>query len=67
MDTIEQLVSARELLVLDALGDRGVDAEAALLVFLVIGEIPLEPLDMAVAFEGEYMGREAVEEPSGRG
>ncbi len=37
-----------------------VDAEAALLVFLVIGEIAFEPFDMAVAFIGQHMRRDAV-------
>ena len=36
--------------------------EAALLVLLVIGEIALEPLDVAVALEGEDVGGDAVEE-----
>ena len=42
--------------------DDAVDAEAALLVFLVVGEIALEPFDMAVALEGEHVGGDAVEE-----
>jgi len=38
-----------------------VDSETPLLVFLVSGEIALEPFDMPVAFEGEHRGRaEAV-------
>src|ERR1700733_12232698 len=42
--------------------DDAVDAEAALLVFLVIGEIALEPFDVAVAFEGQHVRGDAVEE-----
>ena len=38
--------------------------EAALLVFLVILEVALEPFDVAVALEGEDMGGDAVEEPA---
>src|SRR6478752_9388426 len=56
--------SARELLVLNPLRDRGIDPQSALLVFLVIGKIALEPFDMAVALEGEDMGRDTVEEPA---
>ena len=40
----------------------GLIAKAALLVFLVVGEVAFEPFDVAVAFEGEDMRREAVEE-----
>jgi hypothetical protein len=42
--------------------DDAIDAEAALFVFLVSGEIALEPFDMAVAFEGQNMGRDAIQE-----
>jgi hypothetical protein len=42
----------------------GVDAEAALLVGLVVLEVALEPFDMAVAFEGQHVGGDAVEEPA---
>jgi hypothetical protein len=36
-------------------------------VFLVIGEIAFEPFDMAVAFEGEHMRRDAIQKrASGR-
>ena len=42
--------------------DDAVDAEAALLVLLVVAEIAFEPLDMALAFEGEHVGGDAVEE-----
>ena len=38
----------------------GVDAETALLVGFVVLIIALEPLDMAVAFEGEHVGGDAV-------
>ena len=43
--------SPREFLVLDALRQNGVLAEAALLVLLVGFEIAFEPLHMAVALE----------------
>ena len=32
------------------------------LIFLIIGEVALEPFDMAVAFEGQHVGGDAVEE-----
>ena len=53
-------VSARQLLVGEARGPIRRIAEAAALVFFVGFEIPLEPFDMAVAFEGEDVGRQAV-------
>src|SRR5690606_24781925 len=37
----------RELLELDPVGDQGVGAQAALLVFLIGVEVPFEPLDVA--------------------
>ena len=43
-------------------GSDGVLAEAALLVFLVIREIALEPFHMAVALERQDVGGDAVEE-----
>src|SRR5579872_2440571 len=54
--------SPRELLVLEPVRDDAVDAEAALLVLFVVGEIALEPLDMAVAFESQHVRGDAVEE-----
>src|SRR5687767_10979973 len=54
----------RELLVFDPVRDGGVDAEAAFLVFLVIGEVALEPFHVAVALEGEDVRGDAVEEPA---
>src|SRR5262249_26777810 len=51
-----------ELLELDAVRLDGLVAEAALLVLLVVGEVALEPLDVALALEGEDVGREAIEE-----
>ena len=42
--------------------DDAVNAQAPLLVFLVIGEVALEPFHMAVAFEGQNMRGDAVEE-----
>src|SRR5690242_9267713 len=53
-----------ELLVLDAVGDQAVGAQATLLVVLVGLEVAFEPLDLAVALEGEDVGAEAVEEPA---
>ena len=55
-------LSARQPLVLDPVVVDGVGAEAADLVGLVVLEVALEPLDMAVALEGEDVRREAVEE-----
>jgi len=45
------VLGAREFLVFDALRQHGVFAKAALLVFLVILEIALEPFDVAVAYQ----------------
>src|SRR6516162_10202949 len=56
--------SARKLLVLDALRDDRVVAEAAHLVLLVVLEVAFEPFDVAVAFEGQNVGGDAVEEPA---
>lgn len=39
-----------------------VRAEPLYLVLFVVLEIALEPFDMAVAFEGQHVGGEAVEE-----
>src|SRR5690606_37171260 len=39
-------------------------AKAALLVFLVLAVVALEELHVAVALEGEDVGRDAVEEPA---
>ena len=41
--------------------DDAVDAEAAFLVFLVISKVAFEPFDVAAAFEGEHMGRDAIQ------
>src|SRR6202034_4582281 len=54
--------SPAELLVLQPVRDDAIEAQAALLVFLVVGEIAFEPLDMALAFEGQHVGGDAVEE-----
>ena len=51
-----------ELLELDAMRLDGGVAQAALLVFLVVGEVAFEPFDVAVAFESENVGRQAIEE-----
>ncbi len=56
--------SPRELLVLEPVRNDAVEAQSPLLVFLVVGEIALEPLDVAVALEGEDVGRDAVEKPA---
>src|SRR5690606_9755490 len=42
----------------------GVVAHAAALVLFVLAVIALEELDVAVALEGQDMGRDAVEEPA---
>src|SRR5688500_19716588 len=39
-------------------------AEATLLVFLVLAVVALEELDVRVAFEGEDVRRDAVQEPA---
>src|SRR6478609_6014171 len=56
--------SPRQLLVLHAMRNDAVLAEPAHLVLLVVLEVALEPFDMAVAFEGQDVGRDAVEEPA---
>src|SRR5579863_2108147 len=55
---------ARELLVFDPLRNDGVCAQPPHFVFLVVLEIALEPFDIAVAFEGEDVGGDPVEEPA---
>ena len=42
----------------------GFGAEAAVAVGFVIGVVALEPLDLAVALEGEDVGGDAVEKPA---
>src|SRR6202162_5062298 len=56
--------SPRELLVLDPVRDRRIRPQAAHLVGLVVLEVAFEPLDVALPFEGEHVGRDAVEEPA---
>src|SRR5688572_672698 len=56
--------SPRKLLIFDPVRDGGIDPEAALLVLLVVLEIALEPFHVAVALEGQNVGRNAVEEPA---
>ena len=51
-------------LVLDAVRLVGFGAEAAAAVGFVIGVVALEPVDLAVALEGEDVGRDAVEKPA---
>ena len=45
-------------------GRVGVRAQPAVAILLVILVVALEPLDVAVAFEGQDVGRDAVEEPA---
>ena len=42
----------------------GVVAEAAHLVLLIVLEVTLEPFDVAVAFEGQDVGRNTIEDPA---
>src|SRR4051812_1219 len=56
--------SARQLAVLDAVWLIGLGAEAPLAVGFVVLVVALEPLDGAVAFEGEDVGGDAIEEPA---
>ncbi len=42
--------------------NHAVDPQPPLLVRFVVGEVALEPLDEALAFEGEHVGGDAVEE-----
>ena len=42
--------------------DQLVHPQPALFVLLVVREISLEPLDVGVAFEGQHVGGDAVEE-----
>src|ERR1051326_8885947 len=51
-------------LVTDAMRPVGLGAEPAAPVGLVIGVIAFEPHDLAVALEGEDVGRDAVEKPA---
>src|SRR5262245_26339146 len=55
---------ARELFIFDPLRNDCLYTEPPHLVFLVVLEIAFEPFDMAVAFEGEDVGGDAVEEPA---
>src|SRR5262249_2098181 len=56
--------SPAEFLIFDPRRDGRVDAEAALLVFLIVGEVALEPLHVALPLEGEHVGGDAIEEPA---
>src|SRR5579883_3168285 len=51
-------------LVLDPVRLVGVGAEAAVAVGLVVLVVALEPFDVAVAFERQHVGGDAVEEPA---
>src|SRR6188768_3865425 len=55
-------LSPREFLVFDALGQHGILTEPPLLVLLVVGEIALEPLDVAVPLEGQDVGGDPIQE-----
>src|SRR5947209_19753082 len=57
-------ISPAEFLVLDPVRDGGIDAQAPFLVLLVIGEIALEPFDVALPLERQHVGGDAVEEPA---
>src|SRR5437868_11643751 len=57
-------ISPSEFLVPDPVRDGGIDAEPPLLVLLVIGEIALEPFDVALALERQHVGGDAVQEPA---
>src|SRR5712672_3408170 len=60
----ETLSGPSERLVADAMRLIGLGAQAPVPVSLVIGVIPLEPHDLAVALEGQHVGRDAVEKPA---
>ena len=55
-------LSPRKLLMLHPVRDQLVHTQTPLLVLLVIRKIPLEPLNMGVALEGQHVGGDAVEE-----
>src|SRR5271169_2191504 len=56
--------SPRQLLVLHPMRDDGILTQPAHLVLLIVLEVAFEPFDMAVAFEGQHVGGDAVEEPA---
>src|SRR3954463_7547063 len=56
--------STRERFVLDAMRLRGFFAFTPLEIFHVVLEISFEPHHLGVAFEGEDVGRDAIEEPA---
>ena len=56
--------SPAELLVLNACRDGRIDPQPPFLVLLVVGEIALEPFHVALPFEREHVGGDAVEEPA---
>src|SRR6266498_519234 len=58
------LPSVRQLAVLDPVRLFGFRPQAALAVRLVVLVVPLEPDHPAVAFEGQHVGGDAVEEPA---
>src|SRR5262249_12261854 len=58
------VTSPAEFLVLDPVRDGRIDAQPPLLVVLIVGEIALEPFDVARALDREAVRRDAVEEPA---
>src|SRR5450759_2144322 len=56
--------SGSEALVPDAVGLIGRGAKFPVAVFLVLGEVALEPANHAVALEGQHVGRDPVQEPA---
>src|ERR1700757_3662875 len=63
-DSAQNAGLSGKLLIFDPLRHDRVGAQASHFVFLVVLEIALEPLDVAIAFEGENMRGDAVEEPA---
>src|SRR5580765_2627142 len=59
-----RITSPGQFPVLDTVGLIGGRAKASLPIGLVILVVPLEPHDLAVAFEGEHVRGDAVEEPA---
>src|SRR5512133_143813 len=54
---------SRELSILDAMRMVGLRAEAALAIRFVVLVVALEPHDLAVAFEGQHVRGDPIEEP----
>ena len=60
--SIQQVFLPRELLMLQALGLQSIRSQSTLLVFLIIFKVAFEPFDMGIAFKGEHVGADTVEE-----